>query len=196
MTRPTRAQTQERTRGHVLDVAHELFLRDGFGTTSLTRVAETAGYSKGAVYSNFATKNDLCLAVLDRVRERQIDSLLTEVGSDPDFEIRLAGFARWAGHHIGDSSWTALEVEFATANRHDPEVRARLAARRRALTDALADFLTLQAEQCGVRLATPAAHAALTVLGLGIGLGVQRAIDPDVPVAPLVDLLRHFLRPE
>jgi AcrR family transcriptional regulator len=40
-----------------------LFLRDGYAATSLEKVADEAGYSKGAVYSNFWNKDELCLAV-------------------------------------------------------------------------------------------------------------------------------------
>ncbi|MER5838148.1 TetR family transcriptional regulator, partial [Streptomyces sp. NPDC002130] len=72
MARLTRAESQARTREHVLDTAHDLFLHDGFTKTSIERVAEAAGYSKGAVYSNFATKNELCLAVLDRIALQQV----------------------------------------------------------------------------------------------------------------------------
>lgn len=193
MARLTRAESQARTREHVLDTAYTLFLGEGFTATSMERVAEAAGYSKGAVYSNFATKNELCLAVLDRIAAEQVTQLATAMGDAPRFEDRIAGFARWADETIGDSSWTALEVEFATANRHDQHVCEQLAQRRRAVTDALAALIRGQADELGITPALPADTAALTLLSLGIGLGVQRAFDPTVPVQPIVDLLRTVM---
>ncbi|MGI5380464.1 TetR/AcrR family transcriptional regulator [Streptomyces sp. CA-251387] len=193
MARLTRAESQARTREHILDTAYALFLDAGFTATSMERVAETAGYSKGAVYSNFATKNELCLAVLDRIAAEQVTQLTAAMGDAPHFEDRLAGFARWADETIGDSSWTSLEVEFATANRRDKQVSEQLAHRRRTVTGALADLIRAQAEELGITPALPADTAALTLLSLGIGLGVQRAFDPTVPVQPLVDLLRSVM---
>ncbi|MFC8358919.1 TetR/AcrR family transcriptional regulator [Streptomyces griseorubiginosus] len=193
MARLTRAESQARTREHVLETAHELFLRDGFTATSIERVAEAAGYSKGAVYSNFATKNDLCLAVLDRIALRQVGLIAAEMGDADGIEERLAGFARWAERHIGDSSWTALEVEFATANRRDAQVCEQLARRRQAVTAALADLIRTQVRDLGVSPSMAPDTAALILLALGIGIGVQRAFDPTVPVQPVIDLLGRFL---
>ncbi|MEV8597220.1 TetR/AcrR family transcriptional regulator [Streptomyces sp. NPDC052013] len=193
MARLTRAESQARTREHVLDTAYALFLSDGFTATSIERVAEAAGYSKGAVYSNFATKNELCLAVLDRIAAEQVTRLTAAMGDAPRFEDRIEGFARWADETIGDGSWTSLEVEFATANRRDERVCEQLAQRRRSVTDALADLIRSQADELGITPALPADVAALTLLSLGIGLGVQRAFDPTVPVQPLVDLLRSVM---
>ena len=193
MARLTRAESQARTREHVLDTAYTLFLGEGFTATSMERVAEAAGYSKGAVYSNFATKNELCLAVLDRIAAEQVTQLAAAMGDAPRFEDRIAGFARWADETIGDSSWTSLEVEFATANRRDKQVCEQLAQRRRTVTDALAELIRAQADELGITPALPADTAALTLLSLGIGFGVQRAFDPTVPVQPIVDLLRTVM---
>ena len=55
-TRLTRPESQARTRAELIATARDLFLSDGYAGTSLERVAEAAGYSKGAVYSNFASK--------------------------------------------------------------------------------------------------------------------------------------------
>lgn len=72
MARLTRAESQARTREQLIETAKQLFLRDGYSVTSLERVADEAGYSKGAVYSNFRNKDELCLAVLDRIHDEQV----------------------------------------------------------------------------------------------------------------------------
>ena len=106
---------------------------------------------------------------------------------------RLDAFARWADANIGDVGWTALEVEFATSNRHLAGVNGALASRRRELTAAIADLIEQQAAELGLALPIPAEDAAVQLLSLGIGLGVQRAFDPELPVTSLVDLVRSFL---
>ncbi|MGV9409291.1 TetR/AcrR family transcriptional regulator [Nocardia sp. NPDC003693] len=67
MARMNRAQSRARTRAELVRAARDLFVAQGPANTSLTQVAETAGYSKGAVYSNFQNKNELCLEVLELI---------------------------------------------------------------------------------------------------------------------------------
>jgi hypothetical protein len=104
----------------------------------------------------------------------------------------LAAFQTWAERSIGDEAWTALEVEFATNARRDPHVRAELAARDKAIRDTIAGLLTGYAERFGITLPMSADDAATALLSLGIGLGVQRAIDPTIPVTVLPDVIRLF----
>ncbi|MFD6456319.1 TetR/AcrR family transcriptional regulator, partial [Nocardia sp. NPDC060220] len=166
------------------------FMADGYNVTPLEKVATEAGFSKGAVYSNFATKHELGLAVLDVVHVERAQSLVDAMLAHDTLTERIEGFARWADENIGDVGWTALEVEFATSTRHMPEIRTELAERRRTLTAMLASVIQTQADQLGLELPLSAEDAALQLLSLGIGLGVQRAIDPELPVSAIVDLLR------
>src|SRR5699024_2058850 len=75
MSRLTRAESPAHTREQLVTTARELFLAHGYTATSLERVAETAGFSKGAVYSNFRNKDGLCLAVLDAIHEEQAEGV-------------------------------------------------------------------------------------------------------------------------
>jgi len=170
-----------------------MFLVDGYNATSLAAVADEAGFSKGAVYSNFETKHALGLAVLDVLHQERATSLAAAVEGAADVEGVLTAFAAWAEHHIGDVGWTALEVELATSSRAVPEVGRELATRRRELTSLLGVLLDHQAASLGLRLPVPAEDAAVQLLAMGIGLGVQRAFDPDLPITALVDLLRSIL---
>ena len=61
----SREERRAQTRSELIDAAEELFSEDGFRLTTLDRVADAAGYTKGAVYSNFASKEDLYVAVAD-----------------------------------------------------------------------------------------------------------------------------------
>ncbi|BBC29794.1 hypothetical protein SGFS_010880 [Streptomyces graminofaciens] len=191
--RLSRAESQERTRERLVATARELFLRDGYGATSLSQVAEAAGYSKGAVYSNFRGKGHLCLAVLDDIRAEQLTLLADAVLRDAGIDDRLAAFAAWGEAHIGDEAWTTLEVEFLTAARHDEELRREITARVGVIREALAQLLDSLARELGTSPAMPAEAAALALLSLGIGIGIQRIADPAVPTAVLTDTLRLVL---
>ncbi|HEY9394438.1 TetR/AcrR family transcriptional regulator [Nocardioides sp. NBC_00850] len=193
MGRITRKESHAQTRERLIATAHRLFLSDGYNATSLDKVATTAGFSKGAVYSNFSTKHDLGLAVLDVIHRERAQSLADAVRDVDTVEGRIDAFAAWAEANIGDVGWTALEVEFATSTRRVPGVSQQLAGRRRELTAAIAGLIEQQAADLGLALASPAEDAAVQLLSLGIGLGVQRAFDPDLSVTSLVDLLRSLL---
>ncbi|MCF3132694.1 TetR/AcrR family transcriptional regulator [Streptomyces olivochromogenes] len=194
MARLSRAESQERTRERLVATARDLFLRNGYGATSLSEVAEAAGFSKGAVYSNFRSKGHLCLAVLDDIRTEQLNLLTDSVMRDARIEDRLATFTAWGEAHIGDEAWTTLEVEFLTQARHDDELRREITARVVAIRQALAQLLDALAQELGASLAMPAEQAAMTLLSLGIGLGIQRITDPAVPTTVLTDTLRLILR--
>ncbi|MFJ2754188.1 TetR/AcrR family transcriptional regulator [Nocardioides sp. NPDC087217] len=193
MGRITRKESHAQTRERLIATAHGMFLSDGYNATSLDKVATTAGFSKGAVYSNFSTKHELGLAVLDVIHRERAQSLADAVSGVDNVEGRIDAFAAWAEANIGDVGWTALEVEFATSTRRVPEVSQQLAGRRRELTAAIAGLIEQQAADLGLTLASPAEDAAVQLLSLGIGLGVQRAFDPDLSVTSLVDLLRSLL---
>ncbi|MGW6701714.1 TetR/AcrR family transcriptional regulator [Nocardia sp. NPDC055049] len=190
MARMTRKESHAHTRERLVETAKRLFMADGYNVTPLEKVATEAGFSKGAVYSNFATKHELGLAVLDVVHVERAQSLVDAMLAHDTLSERIEGFARWADENIGDVGWTALEVEFATSTRHMPEIRTELAERRRTLTAMLASVIQTQTDQLGLELPLSAEDAALQLLSLGIGLGVQRAIDPELPVSAIVDLLR------
>lgn len=190
MPRLTRVQSQARTRARLVATAKTLFLRDGYAVTSLEKVADKAGYSKGAVYSNFRNKDQLCIAVLDEIHAEQVAMVTKALAGAHTIEERLTAFQAWAEANIGNEAWTSLEVEFAVGARRNPAVRKALAIRSRAIRDTIAQLITVQADQLGIAPPIPADAVATALLSLGIGLGVQRAIDPSIQVSVLTDAIR------
>ncbi|GAA3226854.1 TetR/AcrR family transcriptional regulator [Actinocorallia longicatena] len=195
MPRQTRAESRARTRELLLTTARELFLRDGYHATSLEKVADAAGFSKGAVYSNFPTKDHLCEEVITQVRNEQIHAIHTAFTSEGTIDQRLEAFDAWADATLGDPGWTLLEAEFAIhAVRKAPEVRARVAQGGREAAAALEFLIGEELKARPRELPLPAAELAEAVLDLGIGLGIRRAVDPDLSPRPLGDLVRLLLR--
>lgn len=194
MARLTRTETQARTRADLLATARELFLAEGYARTGLERVAEAAGYSKGAVYSNFRTKSELCLQVLADIHESkfaEVTALLAEGGT---LDERLGRFQRWAERTLGDVGWTMLEFEFAIVARDDPDLQAALVSNLALVRGTIAAQLQLLAHDMGVTLPLPAEDAATSVLSLGLGLGIQRAIDPTLSARLVSDAIRLLMR--
>jgi len=186
MARKTRAETQAETRAQLVKTARQLFFDDGYHPTSLEKVADAAGYSKGAVYSNFRNKDELCTAVLDEVRTERLGEVL-DIVAKPDTPARIDAIREWAQRVIGDPGWTTLEVEFAAHARPNEQLRTELAGR----LDGILQMITAALESADTSdLTMPGRETATVLLALGVGLGLLRSIDPDIPVSGLIDTLR------
>jgi AcrR family transcriptional regulator len=182
--RLTREQQQAATRERVLAAATTTFLEKGFHGTTIATVAETAGFTSGAIYSNFASKEDLVLAVLDRHAAERTRLLAEALSAATDLEDLLARVSRWFGSRIEtDPEWPVLQMELALTTRHSPSLRRKLRDRHRATHAALAQVLRQQSARFGLDLPLDADTLASTVHGLGEGLTVQRFLDPSTPAA-------------
>ncbi|MFF2551234.1 TetR/AcrR family transcriptional regulator [Nocardia sp. NPDC058058] len=186
MARMSRPESQARTRTDLVHTARDLFIADGLSSTSLARVAEVAGYSKGAVYSNFRSKNELCLEVVELIHlEAMADlaELRERDGQPPD---RLAAALNWAGANVRDTGRNRLELELALAAQSDPGLRDQLTANLATLQDAIA---ALFADMAGSDAPDSFRDAAKTVFSLGVGLSAQRLIDTSVTADRIMALL-------
>lgn len=192
-TARSRAARQAETRRRLIDVARRMFLDDGYAATSLDKVAVEAGYSKGAVYSNFAGKEELCLAVLDSLHERQVEGVVSAFSGEGDLDARIDAFAQWARANVGRPRAMALEVELAVAARHSAYVAGELRRRHREIRSATAGLIRAVVEGEGLRLAYSYEEAATVLLSLGVGLGALRSIDHEVDVELFGTAMRTLL---
>lgn len=168
-----RAQTQER----LLDAAAEQFGRRGFHATTLDDVAAAAGYTKGAVYSNYAGKDELFLALLDRYVDRQVAEVdrLAATESGDALHARLLAVSQDVS---SAGSFGVLMLEFWRYAARNATARAALAQRYRHLRGRLADLIGERAE-LGVGEPHSAVQSAAVVLALDAGLFLQQLIDPE-----------------
>lgn len=192
-TKVTRAERQAHTRQKLIGTARYLFLGDGYAATSLDRVAEHAGFSKGAVYSNFSGKEELCLAVLDGIHGEQLEAVVKAFSGGTNLESRIDAFAEWAREGLGQPRWTALEVEFAAVARQSPYVAAELVKRHTAIRGAIATLVEGVLAEAGIEIAMTSEQAATVLLSLGIGLGAQRSLDPGLDVDVFATTMRKLL---
>lgn len=189
----SRAERQAQTRERLIDVAREMFLADGYAATSLDKVAVRAGFSKGAVYSNFAGKEELCMAVLDSIHAEQLVGVVAAFTQDVDLDGRIEAFAAWAREGLGQPRWTALEVEFGAIARQSPYVATELVKRHREIRVAIAQLVRQVTTEAGIE-GVDADQAATTLLSLGIGLGTLRSLDHTIDVGVFADTMRALLR--
>lgn len=187
MTRLTRAQSQARTRALIVDAATRLFLRDGFQVTSLEQIGEEAGFSRGAVYSNFPSKIAMGIAAIDELYENKARDLQDALDATRDHDEWFDALAAWAEATIGEPRWTRFEIELAAFSAHDETYRAATAARYARMRERWAELI---AGRLGEDIPIDTQALSAIVLALGLGTGAQRAVDPDLPGSGWVQLLR------
>src|SRR5215204_5628880 len=122
--RLTREQKKALTRSRLLEAAQKVFLLRGFHRAGLEEVAEEAGFTRGAVYSNFPSKDHLFLALLDARIEQRVRELHEAAAKRGTLEDRMRGDARqWTATMERRPEWTLLLVEFWTHAARDPRLR-------------------------------------------------------------------------
>jgi AcrR family transcriptional regulator len=170
---------QERTRARLLEGAAVVFARRGYHVATLAEVAAEAGFTKGAVYSNFESKEALFLALVDqeiRKRVREIGTVVETAASGGDIEAeaerQFQRFVREEPH------WPFLFYEFFAYGARQPSLRSEFIKRRRAVHDAIADGIRSQADQLGLSIPIPAEQLAVAFEALMNGLAFNRVLDP------------------
>ena len=180
----------------LIDAAATVFAQKGYGGASLEEVAETAGFSKGAVYSNFSGKEELFLALLtQRVGARLSaieDALNRGDGGNGDALERAAD--AMASLLERDPQWHVLFLEFWLFAMRHPSAHRQLAEHRKRARAAIAAVFSRQNPRLGAGSPIPAAASAV-LLALSNGLAIEHLIDPsEVPVAWFRDALKRLMR--
>jgi AcrR family transcriptional regulator len=187
-TAPTRADRRHRTRAELVAAADRRFTADGYHATSLDAVADEAGFTKGAVYSNFASKEDLFFAVYERRVERGEGRAREVLDAAPTaFDGVRALIRESTARREHDDGWLAVFLEFWTYVLRHPEHRARFAALHARAVDPFAAALERHAEEHGLTLPLDARRLATAFFATGTGLNLERLTQPDV-VGPELSL--------
>ena len=128
-TRLTREQSRQRTRAALIGAAMGVFARDGYAGASVDAIAAQAGFTVGALYSNFATKQELFLAVFEQHCAGELAALraLADTAGSAE-ELLAAVTARFADLDDQQRQWWQLSAELWLYAQRHPEAAARLAA--------------------------------------------------------------------
>lgn len=175
VTRLTREESRAQTRERLLDAARHVFAQGGFGGASVDAVAAEAGYTKGAFYSNFPTKEAIFLELLARHMAREAEELSRLVGGDASLEDVLAGIDAWLDAMNKDADWALLAMELQLHARRSPAFAAEYDALHRghrARLGALVEALFAKARKS---LPAPAEELAGGFMALAHGLVLEGA---------------------
>jgi AcrR family transcriptional regulator len=181
-----RAATRER----LLDAARDVLAREGIQGASVEHICEQAGFTRGAFYSNFSSKDDLVLALFDREREAMLSTL--REAADP---------ASYAGRDVADAigvimdrflllqppdrEWYLVHAEFQLRGVRDDAVGREFVAAWQQVEVDFEAFMLSVLDALGLRLTVPARHVSMILMGtyetaLREALVQDRAIDLDL----------------
>jgi AcrR family transcriptional regulator len=173
----TRRESQEATRARLIEAAEKIVIRLGFEASSVERIAEAAGFSRGAFYSNFRDKDEVFMAVLNR-RRLAISSALGEIfRREPNVARRLQAVRDWYVQQGQQKQWIILETEFALRAIRNRAVRARLAALRRQELETYSALVAQHFSEIGRAATDHSDTIAVSLMAIVQGLGALSLIE-------------------
>ena len=180
---------RDEVRARLLEAASSVFAQKGFAAASVEDVARAAGLTKGAIYSNFASKDDLFFALLGEHVARRFLAVaeVRDIGAVGDALMRAA---------VDDADWQLLFLEFWQRAIRDPGAREQFVTHRRELRAAMAEAIDARAAELGQPLPMPARDLATIFLALSNGLAIEHLADPDeVPTKLFGAVLAALAKP-
>ena len=198
----TPERRRERTRQHLIDAGSVVFGQRGYHGASLDEVAAMAGFTKGAVYSNFKNKDDLFVAVLEHHihgQIRDVEALLSDHPLPDSTQLdairRLIVPTRDPAG--GAFDWMALYLEFVLYALRNPEARKLLQEFRRRTQAAVERMVQQGWAMLGAHPSVSASAVAMISLAIFNGLDLERLVDPDsVPDSITEDVLTFLVGAE
>jgi AcrR family transcriptional regulator len=187
----TRERRRQQTRDVLIAAAGEVFAERGFEGASLEEIAERAGFTRGAIYKNFAGKEDLFFAVTDRLNELVIEAFRAIAPSshdDKEWDVsRLADL--WRASVDDFDELFAIGKEYELYVLRNPAARERSAEHRRKNRELVTSFIEEVADRSGMRLRLPAPTLASIILAAADGLTYAARVDGEDLFAPFLELL-------
>jgi AcrR family transcriptional regulator len=192
--RLTPTRRRELTRRNLLDAAAEVFAREGFHGASLDAIAAAAGFTKGAVYSTFKSKDDLFLALLEDRMEQNIAAADAARAADSAQGGDVANIRDvMLRTPMLDRAWTLLYLEFVLYASRNPAARDRLAGNIRRSHDEAVRMIRLEHERRGINSQLPVDEVATISLSVFEGLALMNVVEPSLMTPDTIDATLKFL---
>jgi AcrR family transcriptional regulator len=192
----TPERRRQQTREHLLAAAAQVFAERGFHGASLDEVATVAGFTKGAVYSNFKTKEDLFLALFRARYEQETEALrATLEASEVPSEDRLSDFVALFQDqtHLARSNFGLLYQEFWLYAARNPAVRKEFTQIDDEAVEALAELIAAEREGLGLDPLADGVQTARIIELLFRGIGLLRILQPEVADESLIETAIAFV---
>jgi len=183
-----RSERRARTRAQLLEAAARVYARRGFESATLDEVAEEAGFTKGAVYDHFGSKENLLFALLDEHLSAQIaEQIALFDPAKATSERPRAGADRWMRALDEDPDAFRLFVEAWVRSQRDELLREKVLAGMDAWRGTLAGFGRARAAEGEFEVPDELLERFATVmLAVGIGMSIVRLADPEAAPAELL----------
>jgi len=185
----TAERRRQQTREYLLRAAAQVFAERGFHEATLDEVAAAAGFTKGAVYSNFKNKEDLFLALVEDAYARDMAAIKeTLEASDVPPEARLGDFVQMMrGEMEYLPNLGTLYLEFHLYALRNPTARERLNELERADVRAIADIIESERTQREIEIDEPVERTARIIVALFRGISMMRTSDPEMAGEDLLE---------
>jgi AcrR family transcriptional regulator len=171
--RPRREETVER----LLDAALEVFAEIGFAAASVEDICRRGGFTRGAFYSSFRTKDELFAALYARETTRNLARAEDQLaGFEAEADPVAAAVERCLGTFRADRTWVLVHTEYALLAARRPEAATALRRHAEALHGRLTELIERSAARVGVRLTVPANRLARIVLALHDGVVIREVV--------------------
>jgi len=180
--RPARLTRQERrrlTREQLLLSAREVFEERGYADSSLEEIAERAGFTRKAVYSNFSGKAELLLEIVERRFQSHIDRVEAIIREAPAARAAVDVGSVFSAYFSRERAWEQLFHEFCSVASRDEEIGDRFRARFREAKDAITRLVEQETSRRGVELAMPTDRFVDGIFALFSGISLEMLIDPE-----------------
>ncbi|HEY5752293.1 MAG TPA: TetR/AcrR family transcriptional regulator [Chthoniobacterales bacterium] len=185
MPRLSRLESQTLTRERLLTSARQVFLRVGYVRATIDVIADEAGYSKGAVYSNFESKEAIFLELLQEKLGADVAGMRELLVAGTNVEQLISAIRDYFAAREDVLDFTAVAAEFLTQVGHSSPHAERTAGLYREQRRAIADLLEALFEKAGRTPPAPAAEMAAATVSMTLGLAIQRGADRDAIPAVL-----------
>ncbi len=180
--RPTRAERAAQTRGELLEAAARVFARKGYSGASVGDIAVEAGYTHGAVYSQFRNKQDLYYALYEQTTNRRAEQIAEVfLSADGSLRERMRVVTDWSMADLREHpEWFLLHMEFLFAAARAPEVHARFSEGARTVRAMMAALIQHEIDSGTLKPEMSAADMAVGLNGIFLGLALQHVIEPGL----------------
>ena len=169
-TRLRQAERTEATKRKLLDAAERIFARDGFEAARLEDIAAGAGYTRGAFYANFDSKEDIFFALLDQWVQERTDAVAAVLRRHNAPSEKLAALRKHYADVAKDRRLVLISLEFKLFALRHPEAHARLRDRHRRIRATWGELISelLRALGQTIPISNPAASTCLAALAQGL----------------------------
>ena len=173
MARLSREESQARTRNLLIEAARDEIVKKGFAQASVRDIADAAGFSLGAFYSNFPEKEAILLELVQRHQSEERAKIEGALNHAPnDAAKTMAGIEKWATTINADPGWAVLAIELQLQALRSPAFAQRYNELNRRHRQALGVLVARLFELCGKRVPGDPSEVATGFIALGRGMAL------------------------